>query len=92
VADIDTFEKNPDRRVHRHSGIRKIVNPEDKTSGAFEVSKSQDEIMTIHHRRTHGGDQRIRQISRKENSSIGKSVNRRSGIQEDKEPEKPVVL
>jgi hypothetical protein len=86
VAEIEAFEKNPDRRVHRHFGIRKIVNPEDETSGAFEVSKSREEIRTVHHRRTRGGDQSIREISRKEKSSIGKSGFERSGIPWTRDP------
>jgi hypothetical protein len=93
VAEIEAFEKkNPDRRVHRHYGIRKIMNPEDETSGAFEVSKSREEIRTVHHRRTHGGDQSIREISRKEKSSIGisgfgDSVDKRSNTFDIRNPE-----
>jgi hypothetical protein len=73
------LRKNPDRRVHRHYGIRKITNAEDETSGAVEVSKSREVIRTVHHRRTRGGDQSIREISRRKKSPIEKSVNRRSG-------------
>jgi len=63
MAEIEAFEKSPDRRVHRHYEIQKITNPKDETSGAFEVSKSQEEITIIHHRRMHGGDQSNWEIS-----------------------------
>jgi hypothetical protein len=66
VAEIEAFKKIPDKRVHQHYGIWKIANPKDKTSGAFEVLKSREEIKTIHHRRTRGEYQSIREISRKE--------------------------
>jgi hypothetical protein len=82
VAEIETFEKGPARRVHRHYGIQKIVDPKDKTSEAFEVSKSRDKIRTVHHKRTRGGDQRNRKISPKESaigiSEIGESRSQKS--------------
>jgi hypothetical protein len=59
-------------QVHRHYGIRKIADPNDETSGAFEVSISREGIRTVHHRRTRGADRSNREKSRKD-SAIGKS-------------------
>jgi hypothetical protein len=41
VAKIQEFGKNPDRKVHRHIGVRHFANPEDRRPANFgnEISK-----------------------------------------------------
>lgn len=60
-------------RVNRHTGVQRFADPGDETSGTDQIAKSRGEFRTVQYRRTCGGDQSNREISRKERSSIVKS-------------------
>jgi hypothetical protein len=65
-------------------GISEIEGTRCRSISASEVAKSREVIRTVHHRRTRGGDQSIREISRKKSrpSALRESGNRESRGQE----------
>ena len=68
------------RRVNRHTGVRRFMDPGDETYRKYQIANSQGEFRTAQYRRMHGGDQRNQEISQKERSSIVKSRIRKLGI------------
>jgi hypothetical protein len=71
----DLKKSREEIRVHRgdawRPGFESFTDLEDETSETFKIAKSREEIRTVHHRRTRGGDRSIRKFPERKSHQSG---------------------